>query len=180
MLWALRILGNTRKACCRSKNQRNKNSVKTFQNLHLSSEGQELGGVPGAFQSHIPALKLICNIFMLIKPINKICGKRSDLCVGYSQEWGVGWGWDERNYATLILFHKTNELGKFLWKWAATGISLLLKPEYSKFPPSPSSAYIRWVTKTSFPISHSCSVSLHLLSLVPALSSDLINLCKSF
>lgn len=88
--------------------------MKTFQNLHLSSEGQELGGVPGALQSHIPALKLICNIFMLIKPINKICDKRSDLCVGYSQEWGVGWGWDERNYATLILFHKTNELGKFL------------------------------------------------------------------
>ena len=29
---------------------KNKNSVKTFQNLHLSSEDQELGGVPGAFQ----------------------------------------------------------------------------------------------------------------------------------
>lgn len=48
----------------------------------LSSEGQETGGVPGAFQSHIPAIKLMYNTFALIRPINKICVKRSDLCVG--------------------------------------------------------------------------------------------------
>lgn len=33
--------------------QIDKQPTKTFQNLHLSSEGQELGKVPGAFQSYI-------------------------------------------------------------------------------------------------------------------------------
>lgn len=54
MLWALTILTDTKKACYNSKNQRSKQQqqqqLKTFQNLRLSSEGQEIGGVPGAFQ----------------------------------------------------------------------------------------------------------------------------------